>query len=98
MSSEKSNSGRVGFASLLGLAFIILKLCKAIDWSWWWVLSPFWIIGVMVILLLVIAGILAITAVKQDEPKDKSKWQQRLEEIQDRERQARQRKIDHAER
>jgi len=29
--------------SILGIVFIILKLINKIDWSWWWVLSPFWI-------------------------------------------------------
>jgi len=24
--------------------FIILKLTGVIDWSWWWVLSPIWIV------------------------------------------------------
>ena len=27
-------------ASLLQIAFIVLKLCKVIDWSWWLVLLP----------------------------------------------------------
>ena len=27
----------------LTLIFIVLKLCKVITWSWWWVLSPIWI-------------------------------------------------------
>ena len=27
---------------LLAVAFIILKLCKVINWSWWIVLSPIW--------------------------------------------------------
>lgn len=98
MSSEKSNSGRIGFGGLLGLAFIILKLCKVIDWSWWWVLSPFWIVGAIIILLLVIAGLLAVAAVKKEEPKGKSKWQQRLDEIQASQKQIRQRSIDNAER
>jgi cell division protein FtsW (lipid II flippase) len=31
------------FTTLLLIAFIVLKLCKVIDWSWWWVLSPAWI-------------------------------------------------------
>lgn len=25
------------------LVFVVLKLCKVINWSWWWVLSPAWI-------------------------------------------------------
>ncbi|RLA80916.1 MAG: hypothetical protein DRG33_01510 [Deltaproteobacteria bacterium] len=28
--------------SLLGIAFVVLKLTHCIDWSWWWVLAPFW--------------------------------------------------------
>jgi len=30
----------MNFLSLLTLAFIVLKLCGVIAWSWWWVLSP----------------------------------------------------------
>ncbi len=29
--------------SLLGVAFVILKLTHVIAWSWVWVLAPFWI-------------------------------------------------------
>lgn len=36
-------SGGVGATGLLGVAFVVLKLCGVISWSWWWVLSPFWI-------------------------------------------------------
>lgn len=25
------------------IVFIILKLCKLVDWSWWFVLIPIWI-------------------------------------------------------
>ena len=28
---------------LLGIVFIVLKLTHCIDWSWWWVLTPFWL-------------------------------------------------------
>ena len=31
------------FTSLLTIAFIVLKLCHVIEWSWIWVLSPLWI-------------------------------------------------------
>ena len=27
----------------LWLLFVGLKLGGVIDWSWWWVLSPFWV-------------------------------------------------------
>ena len=46
----------IGFIPLLGLTFIVLKLCDVIQWSWWWVLSPFWI-G---ILLFVVASVFLI--------------------------------------
>jgi len=36
---NESKSG-IGFFGLLTIVFIVLKLCKVIDWSWWWVLSP----------------------------------------------------------
>ena len=29
-------------SSLLGVAFIVLKLTHVIDWKWIWVLAPFW--------------------------------------------------------
>jgi hypothetical protein len=32
----------ISVASVLGIVFIILKLCNVIAWSWWWVLAPFW--------------------------------------------------------
>jgi len=40
MSKKSSYSGKIGFFSLLGLTFIILKLCHVINWSWWLVLLP----------------------------------------------------------
>ena len=32
--------GGIGFFGLLTIAFIVLKLCNVITWSWFWVLSP----------------------------------------------------------
>lgn len=41
--------------SLLQVAFIVLKLCKVINWSWWWVLAPIWIdIAVLLIWLTIV--------------------------------------------
>ena len=36
-------SGGIGFTGVLTIAFIVLKLCGVISWSWVWVLSPIWI-------------------------------------------------------
>ena len=41
--SKGGTVGGVGFLGLLTIAFIVLKLCKVINWSWIWVLSPIWI-------------------------------------------------------
>ena len=38
----------------LTIVFLILKLCKVIDWSWWWVLSPSWIPAVLILILLIL--------------------------------------------
>jgi tellurite resistance protein TehA-like permease len=34
------------------LAFVVLKLVGAIAWSWWWVLSPLWINGIVLAAML----------------------------------------------
>lgn len=55
--SNKNNnktSGGIGFTGLLLLVFITLKLCKVIDWSWIWVLSPLWIGFIVMILIIII--------------------------------------------
>lgn len=50
MSDAKVSSHGVGVPGLLGVAFVVLKLCHVIDWSWWWVLAPFWIpLGLLVV-------------------------------------------------
>ena len=54
MNKESGKQG-VGALELLSIAFIVLKLCKVIDWSWWWVLSPVWITVVIVVILLIIS-------------------------------------------
>lgn len=46
MSSKKEGNKTVvqfPIFGVLGLIFITLKLTNFIDWSWLWVLSPFWI-------------------------------------------------------
>ena len=51
MSDKKSSSSGVTVVGLLGVAFVVLKLCKVIDWSWLWVTAPFW--GGLAILLVI---------------------------------------------
>ena len=55
MSDKTSSlSGGIGFAGLLAIVFITLKLLGKIDWSWWWVLSPLWgsvLLGVVILVI-----------------------------------------------
>jgi hypothetical protein len=55
--SETKTTESMGFIEWLQLAFIILKLTKYIDWSWWWVLSPT-LIGLAIGLLLIVLSVL----------------------------------------
>ena len=54
-----TSSGGIGFAGLLTIAFIILKLMGIIKWSWLWVLSPLWI-SFIVGLIFILIGILIL--------------------------------------
>jgi hypothetical protein len=52
--NSSSSSSGIGFVGLLTILFIGLKLTDNIDWSWWWVLSPLWICGLLVFVLIFI--------------------------------------------
>ena len=54
---NNNTSNGIGFAGLLTLIFITLKLIGVINWSWLWVLSPLWIsfiIGIIIIIVVVV--------------------------------------------
>lgn len=53
MSKERISISFSG-TSLLSVAFIVLKLCNVIDWSWWWVLAPIWIPIALIVVLLIL--------------------------------------------
>lgn len=47
----------IGVSGLLGVAFIVLKLCGKIEWPWIWVLAPFWgsfLLGVLAFVLFLV--------------------------------------------
>lgn len=96
-SKKSSSNNGIGFFGLLGIAFIVLKLCKLITWSWWYVLLPLY--GWIVLAILVFGSLIvwAIWKDKKDDkaraerirqlnnpnnPKKVSKFQERLEEMQ----------------
>lgn len=49
----------MAFFDVLLLVFIVLKLCHVITWRWIWVLSPFWIGCLFVIILYIVIVIKA---------------------------------------
>lgn len=54
---DNSNKGigcGTALALMLTVAFVVLKLCNVIDWSWWWVVSPLWIYFGLVIIIIII--------------------------------------------
>ena len=54
--SNKGIGCGTALALMLTVAFVILKLCNVIDWSWWWVVSPIWIyFGVVIIITIIIS-------------------------------------------
>ena len=56
MNNDKTNVTYhgIGFADVLCLIFITLKLTHVIDWSWWIILAPIWATLLIVIIVLTI--------------------------------------------
>lgn len=62
MKSLKRKDSRVkgiGLVAGLFLLFLGLKLGGVIDWSWWWVFSPYWI---PYLIQLVVFGLFIVAA------------------------------------
>ena len=64
--SSSSSSGGIGFAGLLTIVFVTLKLLDKIDWSWWWVLSPLWIgFAILFAILFGVGSIFLVSELKK---------------------------------
>lgn len=46
-----------GLCTLLTIAFIVLKLCGVISWSWIWVLAPLWIGWALIFIIAIVCAI-----------------------------------------
>jgi hypothetical protein len=57
MANDVKVNGGISFAGLLAIAFIVLKLTKVINWSWWWVVSPLWLPIALVLVILIVLAI-----------------------------------------
>ena len=56
---NSKNHKEIGLLNVIGVVFVILKLCGVIKWSWIWVLCPFWVSMIGTIVSLIIALIMA---------------------------------------
>jgi len=97
MKTENNNNKSSSyFVTALALIFITLKLCGVINWSWWWVTAPLW--GGFAILMIVLLVMLVVWYFQEKKksrirkergqelnggnPPKRSKFQERLEQIQ----------------
>lgn len=65
MPETQASSGGIGLLGVLLVVFVVLKLTGLITWSWVWVLAPFWLPLVsLLILVLVLAIFVSITGGK----------------------------------
>lgn len=60
-STASATASGIGFAGLLTIVFIVLKLCGIINWSWWWVCSP---ILIQVALAIIIMSVVVYFALR----------------------------------
>jgi hypothetical protein len=58
VSSSSNASSGIGLGGVLFVAFLVLKLCGVIGWSWWWVTAPLWI--PLAILLAIVVIVIAV--------------------------------------
>lgn len=59
--TSNSNGGGIGFAGLLAIVFITLKLTGYITWSWLWVLSPLWIPLAFILTILLFVWVVGVS-------------------------------------
>ncbi|MES2593165.1 MAG: hypothetical protein V4608_14885 [Bacteroidota bacterium] len=90
MSESKNSSSGIGSVCFLGVAFVVLKLCNVIDWSWWWVTLPFY--GSLILYAIILALMFGYIEYKDRKDiknktnrtinnlKSKSRFQQRLDD------------------
>lgn len=55
--NNTANNSSIGLGTLLSIIFMVLKLCKVIDWAWIWVFAPLWISLALTLLIIIIVAI-----------------------------------------
>lgn len=75
MNEEKSTGGLWGealkeLAYFLTILFTALRACGVISWSWFWVMSPIFFSWGLAIICLIIIGLVAAVALKEENEND----------------------------
>jgi hypothetical protein len=88
-STSNASARGIGFAGLLTIVFVILKLnpggyldSPVEDWSWWLVFSPLLIAWGIVLLILLVIGLILLGAHLLDKRDLKKRRQSQLKRIQ----------------
>ena len=70
-STNNTPSATTLLVGMLTIAFVVLRLCGVIDWSWWLILSPI-IISACIwwVLALIIVVLIAVTRMSNDNERD----------------------------
>lgn len=68
----KIGPGLPGLSTLLGVLFIAFKIAGIINWSWIWVLAPFWIYPIIYMSIYCAAYYATKAWIKSE--KEKRKW------------------------
>lgn len=63
---ENFGKGLKNLCCFLTMLFCTLRACDVIDWPWFLVMSPIFILWIITIAALVIAGLLAVSLVNGD--------------------------------
>ena len=68
MNDNNSSGASVGISgtTALQIAFIVLKLCGVIKWSWVWVLSPTWISLALGAIFLIVVILIKLWIIRGD--------------------------------
>lgn len=64
-STSVSVGGSMSLSTILGIVFLILKLCDVIDWPWVCVCIPFIIDGCLLVLALILIVVATIIEIKE---------------------------------
>ena len=72
---DRTSKAGLGCMSVIGIVFVVLKLTgtgPVANWSWWWVLSPFWLqfaLGFTLIALVAAVELVFFGAIKDPDRK-----------------------------